>query len=90
MAKDEDDTIKIYRVTMAGNVPKVSISGYADKETGRPKHNMDLSKKRAAVVVKALQDAGIAAERISSQYFGDTVRVAPEPEKNRVSVCVTK
>ena len=29
MAKDEDDTIKIYRVTMAGNVPKVSISGYA-------------------------------------------------------------
>ena len=30
MAKDEDDTIKIYRVTMAGNVPKVSISGYAN------------------------------------------------------------
>lgn len=30
MAKDEDDTIKIYRVTMAGKVPKVSISGYAN------------------------------------------------------------
>ena len=69
---------------------KVSISGYADKETGNHKHNMDLSQKRAARISKALQDAGIAADRISTAYYGDTVRVAPTPEENRVSVCVIK
>lgn len=68
----------------------VSISGYADIETGNHKHNMDLSDKRAARVKKALTDAGIAADRISTAFYGDTVRVAPEPEKNRVSVCVIK
>ena len=68
----------------------ITISGYADRETGNAKKNMELSERRAAVLTKALTDAGIAAERISSAYFGDTVRVAPTPEENRVSVCVTK
>ncbi len=68
----------------------ISISGYADKETGNHKHNMDLSEQRAAHVKKALTDAGIAADRISTAFYGDTVRVAPEPEKNRVAVCITK
>ena len=68
----------------------ITISGYADEETGNPKHNMGLSQRRADRVSKALQDAGIAADRITTAFFGDTVRVSPVQEKNRVSVCVTK
>ncbi len=68
----------------------ITISGYADEETGNPKHNMGLSQRRADRVAKALQDAGIAADRITTAFFGDTVRVSPVQEKNRVSVCVTK
>ena len=68
----------------------VSISGYADKETGNPKHNMGLSERRADRVAKALIDAGIDASRITTAFYGDTVRVSPVQVENRVSVCVTK
>ena len=68
----------------------ITISGYADKETGNPKHNMGLSERRADRVANALKDAGIAADRISTAFYGDTVRVSPVQEENRVSVCVTK
>ncbi len=66
----------------------VMISGYADKNTGNAKRNMTLSEKRAAVVTEALVNAGISADRISSEYFGDTKQVSETPEKNRVAVCV--
>ena len=68
----------------------VTISGYADKETGNPKHNMGLSERRADRVANALKAAGIAADRITTAFYGDTVRVSPVQEENRVSVCVTK
>ena len=68
----------------------IDLSAYADKETGNHKRNMDLSKRRVEVVAKALKDAGIAADRINTDYYGDTVRVAPEAEENRVTICVTK
>ena len=68
----------------------VSISGYADKETGNPKHNMGLSERRADRVAKALINAGIDASRITTAFYGDTVRVSPVQVENRVSVCVTK
>ena len=68
----------------------VTVSGYADRETGNPSNNMSLSKGRAERVAKALQDAGIAASRIKVEYFGDTQRVSNVPEENRVAVCVTR
>ena len=67
---------------------KVSIKAYADKATGNAKINKRLSVGRAAVVAKALKAAGIAADRISTEDFGDTVNPYPTPEENRVSVCV--
>ena len=68
----------------------VTISGYADKETGNPTINMKLSKGRAEGVAKALEEAGISADRITVKYYGDTEKVSDVQEENRVSVCVTK
>ena len=68
----------------------VSISSYADKDTGTAKRNQFLSKNRSAEVAKALEAAGIDPSRISTAYYGDTVNPFPTPETNRVSVCVVK
>lgn len=45
---------------------------------------------RANVVKKALTDAGIAAGRIVTEFYGATQQVSGVPEQNRVAVCVTK
>ena len=68
----------------------VSLTGYADKKTGTPKRNWTLSQERAERVAKALTDAGIAADRISTSFYGDTIQVSEVPEENRVCVCVTR
>ena len=69
---------------------KVSVSSYADKDTGTARRNEFLSKNRSAEVAKALKAAGIAEDRITTAYYGDTVNPFPTPETNRVSVCVVK
>ena len=68
----------------------VTVTGYADKQTGTPKRNMTLSQERAERVAKALMDAGIVADRITVKYVGDTEQVSSVREENRVAVCVTR
>ena len=51
---------------------------------------MTLSQQRSDAVKKALTDAGIAASRITTAFYGDTQQVSPVAEQNRVAVCVTK
>ncbi len=69
---------------------KVRVSGYADKATGTPKRNQFLSQKRSEVVAEAIVNAGIAKDRIITEYFGDTVNPFETPEENRVAVCLVK
>ena len=69
---------------------KVSVTGYADKETGNPKINMTLSEKRANNVADALKAKGIVASRIVTNYKGDTVQPYPVREENRVSICIVE
>lgn len=69
---------------------KVTITGYADKETGNSKINMTLSEKRANNVADVLRSNGIAADRIVAHYKGDTVQPYTNPEKNRVSICIAE
>lgn len=69
---------------------KVRVSGYADKATGTAARNKFLSQKRAEIVSKAIMDAGIAKDRIITEYFGDTVNPFETPELNRVAVCLVK
>jgi len=68
----------------------VSVSGYADKATGNPKINMEISARRAETVAKAIEDAGISKDRITVEYYGDTVQPYAVQTENRVSICVTK
>jgi OOP family OmpA-OmpF porin len=54
----------------------VSIDGHTDS-TGNAGHNLDLSKNRAESVKTALIAGGIAAERMTTQGFGQSKPVAP-------------
>lgn len=66
------------------------IVGHADKETGSPKINMELSQKRATAVQKYLLSKGVKNERITIDAKGDTEQPYAKPEKNRVALCIVK
>lgn len=69
---------------------KISITGYADINTGNPKINSKLSEKRAVIVAEVLKVKGIAADRIKIDFKGDTVQPYAIPEENRVSICIAE
>lgn len=69
---------------------KIAITGYADAQTGRHAHNMKLSESRVNAVKNFLTKAGIAEDRIASDYKGDTVQPFSENEKNRVVIALVK
>ena len=88
-----DENLKVAEILgilKANPQSKVVITGYADKDTGTDEINMDLSQKRTEAVAKALTDAGIAADRITTEFRGSTESVSNVPEKNRVAVCIVK
>ena len=66
---------------------RVAVVGYADKFTGSANTNMALSEKRAAAVKKQLIEAGIAENRIDSDYKGETGNFGEKPADNRVVIC---
>ena len=68
----------------------VSICGYADRQTGTPKYNLKLSRKRAESVAEALKAKGISSGRIKIDCKGDTEQPFSSQEKNRVSICVAR
>lgn len=69
---------------------KVSVCGYADKETGNSSFNRSLSQKRAQAVADLLEKNGIDKERIIVDFKGDTVQPFSKPEMNRVAICVSE
>ena len=69
---------------------KVSVTGYADVDTGNPRINSKLSEKRANNVAEVLKAKGIAADRIKVDYKGDTVQPYNTPKENRVSICIAE
>jgi outer membrane protein OmpA-like peptidoglycan-associated protein len=56
------------------DIKLVEVQGHTD-EQGNDAYNMDLSKRRAATVMKYLRDRGIAAERLTSKGYGETAPV---------------
>ena len=68
----------------------VAVVGYADRETGTAKGNLDLSKRRAAAVAARLVKLGVDENRIASDYKGDTVQPFQVNDKNRVVLCTVK
>ena len=69
---------------------KVTVCGYADKQTGNARFNKSLSKKRAESVADRLKSEGISAERVTVDYKGDTEQPFSTMEQNRVSICIAQ
>lgn len=65
----------------------VVIVGYADRETGTAAGNLRLSERRAEAVTRALAEAGVAQERITTSFVGDTEQPFDNPADNRVVIC---
>ncbi len=61
----------------------VRLAGHTDW-TGPDAYNMDLSRRRAQVVAAWLRDHGIASDRITAQWFGETKpRASNETKQGR-------
>lgn len=70
---------------------KVALVGYADVKTGNAKINNRLSQERSAAVAKFLQEkCNIPADRITTDYKGDTVQPFAVNEENRVCICIAE
>ena len=87
-AADREWLISIVVPVMEANPDlRVRVDGHTDSR-GSDAHNQDLSERRAAAVRKVLVDGGVAASRLESKGFGESVPAAPNdtPEnmaKNR-------
>ena len=87
---EEQKLVKLVEFLLANPDYSVEIAGYADKLTGNAKVNMTVSKNRAESVQKKLIKLGLPADRITSNYYGDTEQPFAENDKNRVIVCTVK
>ncbi|MDR0412619.1 MAG: OmpA family protein [Dysgonamonadaceae bacterium] len=68
---------------------KLEVASYADKNTGTPSFNMQLSKKRSDAVADMLVNKfGIDKKRLVLKHYGDTVQPFAENDQNRVSIFV--
>ena len=65
---------------------RVKLDGYADRDTGTPEINQELSEQRVAAVRQYLVSRGIASSRISVDAHGDTVQPFTG-ERNRAVTC---
>ena len=68
----------------------VTITGYADKQTGSAQYNMTISRQRATEVLCYLTNKGIAKERVKAIYRGDKEQPKATPAENRIAICVTE
>ena len=68
----------------------VVVVGYADKETGTSKGNLELSKKRANAVAARLKKLGLDESRVSVDFKGDSVQPFDVNDQNRVVVCTVE
>ena len=80
----------LVKVLKANPDANVSITGYADQGTGTELRNLVLTKERAEVVAEALKAAGIAPERIRTEFYGTEKDASFTPENNRLAVCIVK
>jgi outer membrane protein OmpA-like peptidoglycan-associated protein len=61
---------------LATGIRRVRVEGHTDS-TGDPGHNLDLSQRRAASVLRWLTEHGIEETRLESQGFGQTRPLRP-------------
>lgn len=84
---DKNQMINVYNTAQwaKNNTETITLVGYADKETGTPAYNMELSKRRAEAVKEVLvKKYGIAEDRIKVSWEGCEVQPYAENVWNRV------
>ena len=69
---------------------RLLIIGYADRRTGNPRYNMDLSRKRVDAVAYELRRMGISDNRIAIEWRGDREQPFPQNDWNRVVIMVER
>jgi outer membrane protein OmpA-like peptidoglycan-associated protein len=68
---------------------KLELASYADKKTGNPRYNLQLSKKRTDAVANVLVSKfGIDKKRLTLKHYGDTVQPFAENDWNRVTLFI--
>lgn len=68
---------------------RISITGYADADTGTPEYNMELSKKRAESVKEVLVKYGVEESRLVVSAEGDKVQQYEENSWNRATIMMS-
>ena len=87
MAKIEDVASYLNKYPEA----KVSITGYADKNTGNPTLNVGYARSRAQGVADVLAKRfGIERSRMMVDSKGDTVQPYEQNDLNRVTICIAE
>jgi outer membrane protein OmpA-like peptidoglycan-associated protein len=81
-------TLESYVEQIGRGGAMISVTGYADSETGSAARNEQLSKMRAEAVEAYLVDAGIPASRITTTWVGDTAIAFASPDTPLVNRCV--
>jgi outer membrane protein OmpA-like peptidoglycan-associated protein len=67
------------------------VTGYADRGTGNPTINRNLSQRRAQAVFNMLtRTYGIKKDRIKVDFKGDTVQPFAKDVDNRVTICIAE
>lgn len=74
-AQSKDQIDNIVAILKAYPAVKIKIGGYTDN-VGDPQANLDLSGNRAKAVMEAIVAAGIAADRLEAEGYGDQHPVA--------------
>ena len=85
----EDQVLTLNRlVSFLRNNPdiRIQLDGYADRGTGTPEINQELSEQRVAAVRQFLVSRGIENARVKTAAHGDTVQPF-SGAKNRVVTC---
>ena len=86
----EQEIVNVYNIAewmKANPEQNVAIAGYADKNTGTSKYNMDLSKRRAQAVYDVLVNKyGVNPDRLAIQAEGSDVQPYDVNNWNRIVI----
>jgi outer membrane protein OmpA-like peptidoglycan-associated protein len=84
---EANQQVSIYNIAqlVKGTNKKVTITGYADKDTGTPEFNLKLSEKRAKVVAKELTAKyGVPSQNVIVEWKGAAEQPYTENKWNRI------
>lgn len=89
-----EEEVNVYNMAewlKANPESKITLVGYADKDTGTAEYNLELSKKRAEAVAADLCDNyGIAKDRLTVRYDGSASQPYKSNDWNRIVIFTDK